>query len=323
MGAGHDHGADVARAGERHRGRLWAAFALLAVFMVIEAVAALLTGSLALLSDAGHMFTDVLGIGMALAAIWAASAAAAPTRDGATDAARAGRGASKAAGDPQRTFGLYRLEVLAALANAVLLFGVAIYVLVEAVRRFGDPPDVPAGPMLVVAVAGLVANLVAFGLLRSGARESINVRGAYLEVLGDLLGSVGVIVAAAVIGLTGWAYADPIIAVAVGLFILPRTWRLARAAVRILVQAAPEHLDVTAVQRRLAAVPGVCDVHDLHVWTLTSGMDVASAHLTLEESAQVGPVLVAAREALHDDFEIGHATLQVEPRPGDCHPTTW
>lgn len=302
MGAGHDHGADIARAGERHRGRLWGAFALLAVFMVVEAVAALLTGSLALLSDAGHMFTDVLGIGMALAAIYAAS---------------------KAAGDPQRTFGLYRLEVLAALANAVLLFGVAIYVLVEALRRFGAPPDVPAGPMLVVAIAGLVANLVAFWLLRSGARESINVRGAYLEVLGDLLGSVGVIVAAAVIGLTGWSYADPIVAVAVGLFILPRTWRLARAAVRILVQAAPEHLDVTAVQRRLAEVPGVCDVHDLHVWTLTSGMDVASAHLTLDESAQVGPVLVAAREALHDDFDIGHATLQVEPRAGDCHPAGW
>ena len=316
MGAGHDHGADMARAGERHRGRLWGAFALLAVFMVVEAVFALVTGSLALLSDAGHMFTDVLGIGMALAAIWAASASR-PTHDGAAAPA------SKAARDPQRTFGLYRLEVLAALANAVLLFGVAIYVLVESVRRFGDPPDVPAGPMLVVAIAGLVANLVAFGLLRSGARESLNVRGAYLEVLGDLLGSVGVIVAAAVIGLTGWSYADPIIAVAIGVFILPRTWRLARSAVRILVQAAPDHLDVTAVQRRLAEVPGVCDVHDLHVWTLTSGMDVASAHLRLEESAQVGPVLVAAREALHDDFDIGHATLQVEPRPGDCHPAGW
>jgi cobalt-zinc-cadmium efflux system protein len=302
MGAGHDHGAVAARAGERHRGRLWAAFALLAGFMVIEAVAALRTGSLALLSDAGHMFTDVLGIGMALAAIYAAS---------------------RAAHDSQRTFGLYRLEVLAALGNAVLLFGVAVYVLVEALRRFGDPPEVPAGPMLVVAVAGLVANLVAFGLLRSGARESLNVRGAYLEVLGDLLGSVGVIVAAAVIGLTGWPYADPIVAVAVGLFILPRTWRLARAAVRILVQAAPEHLDVTAVRSRLAEVPGVCDVHDLHVWTLTSGMDVASAHLTLDESAQVGPVLVAAREALHDDFDIGHATLQVEPKAGDCHPAGW
>ncbi|BCB79071.1 cation diffusion facilitator family transporter [Phytohabitans flavus] len=322
MGAGHDHGAAAARGGERHRGRLWAAFGLLAVFMVVEAVAALLTGSLALLSDAGHMFTDVLGIGMALAAIWAASAAAGPPDDQVA-ATQAGRAATRAVRDPQRTFGLYRLEVLAALGNAILLFGVAIYVLVEAARRFGHPPEVPAGPMLVVAIAGLLANLVAFWLLRSGARESLNVRGAYLEVVGDLLGSLGVIVAAVVIGLTGWAYADPIVAVAVGLFILPRTWGLARAAVRILVQAAPEHLDVTAVRQRLAAVPGVRDVHDLHVWTLTSGMEVASAHLALEESAQVGPVLVAAREALHEDFDIGHATLQVEPRAGDCHPTGW
>ncbi|GLH99059.1 cation diffusion facilitator family transporter [Phytohabitans aurantiacus] len=297
MGAGHDHGT----AGAKHRGPLLAAFALLAVFMVVEGAAALATGSLALLSDAGHMFTDVLGIGMALAAM--------------TAARRADR-------DPQRTFGLYRLEVLAALANAVLLFGVAIYVLIEALRRFGDPPDVPAGPMLVVAIAGLLANVVAFALLRSGAKESINVRGAYLEVLGDLLGSVGVIIAAIVIALTDWWYADPIVAVAVGVFILPRTWKLARAAVRILVQAAPAHVDVADVRHRLAAVPGVCDVHDLHVWTLTSGMDVVSAHLTLDPAAQVGPVLVEAREALHDDFDIAHATLQVEPAEA-CKQTTW
>jgi cobalt-zinc-cadmium efflux system protein len=297
VGAGHDHGT----AGAKHRGPLLAAFVLLGVFMVVEGVAALITGSLALLSDAGHMFTDVLGIGMALAAM--------------TAARRAGK-------DPQRTFGLYRLEVLAALANAVLLFGVALYVLIEAVRRFGDPPDVPAGPMLAVAIAGLLANVVAFALLRSGAKESINVRGAYLEVLGDLLGSVGVILAAVVIALTDWWYADPIVAVAVGVFILPRTWRLARAAVRILVQAAPAHVDVAAVQERLAAVPGVCDVHDLHVWTLTSGMDVASAHLTLDRDAQVGPVLVEAREALHDDFDIAHATLQVEPAEA-CEQTAW
>ncbi|MEH1127302.1 cation diffusion facilitator family transporter [Micromonospora sp. CPCC 206061] len=297
MGAGHDHGT----AGAKHRGPLLAAFALLGVFMLVEGAAALVTGSLALLSDAGHMFTDVLGIGMALAAMTAA------------------RRADK---DPQRTFGLYRLEVLAALANAVLLFGVALYVLIEAMRRFGDPPDVPAGPMLAVAVAGLIANVVAFALLRSGAKESINVRGAYLEVLGDLLGSVGVIIAAVVIALTDWWYADPIVAVAVGVFILPRTWRLARAAVRILVQAAPAHVDVAAVRARLAAVPGVCDVHDLHVWTLTSGMDVVSAHLTLDPAAEVGPVLVEAREALHDDFDIAHATLQVEPAEA-CRQTTW
>jgi cobalt-zinc-cadmium efflux system protein len=300
VGAGHDHGT----AGAKHRGPLLAAFALLAVFMVVEGAAALATGSLALLSDAGHMFTDVLGIGMALAAITA-------TR--------------RATGDPQRTFGLYRLEVLAALANAVLLSGVAIYVVIEAIRRFGDPHQVIAGPMLAVAVLGLLANIAAFALLRAGARESINLQGAYLEVLGDLLGSLGVIGAALLITVTDWWWADPLVAVAIGVFILPRTWRLARAAIRILVQAAPEHLQVTAVHDRLAAVPGVVEVHDLHVWTLTSGMEVASAHLTMAPGAEVGAVLTAARTALHDDFRIEHATLQIEPgaASGACGSIEW
>jgi cobalt-zinc-cadmium efflux system protein len=305
MGAGHDHGTQALHAGEKHRARLWWAAGLLAAFMVVEAVAAIATGSLALLSDAGHMFTDVLGIAMALAAITAAGRVA--------------------AADSPRTFGLYRLEVLAALANAVLLTGVAVVVLIQAVRRFTDPPDVPAGSMLIVAVGGLVINLIAFALLRPGASESINVRGAYLEVIGDLLGSVGVIVAAAIIGLTGWSYADPIVAVVVALMILPRTVALGRSAVRILVQAAPEHLDITEVRARLAAVPGVCDVHDLHVWTLTSGMDVASAHLSLDPAAELGTVLTIAREALHRDFDIDHATLQVEPvgAGGGCTPAGW
>ncbi|SCL22707.1 cation diffusion facilitator family transporter [Micromonospora inyonensis] len=304
MGAGHDHHGGIAHAAQRHTGRLWAAFGLLAALMAVEAVTALGTGSLALLSDAGHMFTDVLGIGMALAAI--------------TAARRAGR-------DPQHTFGLYRLEVLAALANAVLLSGVAVYVLVEAVRRFGDPPEVTTGPMLVVAVLGLLANLVAFGLLREGAKESINLRGAYLEVLGDLLGSVGVITAAVVIALTDWWWADPLVAVAIGVFILPRTWRLGRAALRILVQAAPEHLQVGAVRDRLGAVPGVVEVHDLHLWTLTSGMEVVSAHLTTDPAAEIGTVLAAARTALHEDFHIEHATLQLEPgqSPGVCDRVEW
>ncbi|MEW2142623.1 cation diffusion facilitator family transporter [Micromonospora vinacea] len=305
MGAGHDHHhGSVANAAQQHKGRLWAAFGLLATLMVVEAVVALHTGSLALLSDAGHMFTDVLGIGMALAAITA-------TR--------------RASTDPQRTFGLYRLEVLAALANAVLLSGVAIYVVIEAIRRFGDPHQVIAGPMLAVAVLGLLANIVAFALLRAGARESINLQGAYLEVLGDLLGSVGVIGAALLITVTDWWWADPLVAVAIGVFILPRTWRLARAAVRILVQAAPEHLQVTAVHDRLAAVPGVVEVHDLHVWTLTSGMEVASAHLTMAPGAEVGAVLTAARTALHDDFRIEHATLQIEPgaASGACGSIEW
>jgi cobalt-zinc-cadmium efflux system protein len=238
------------------------------------------------------MFTDVLGIGMALAAITAAG---------------------RTSKDPQRTFGLYRLEVLAALANAVLLSGVALVVLVEAVRRIGEPPEVAAGPMLAVAVGGLAANVVALLLLRVGARESLNLRGAYLEVLGDLLGSVGVIVAAVVIATTGWRYADPLVAVAVGLLILPRTWRLALAAGRVLVQAAPAHLDVARVRERLRALDGVTDLHDLHVWTLTSGMEVVSAHLAVTDTADVGDVLASARRRLHDEFGIDHATLQVEP----------
>ncbi|GLY97708.1 cation diffusion facilitator family transporter [Actinoplanes sp. NBRC 103695] len=303
MGAGHDHGSAARHSGGRHRTRLWWAGGLLAAFMLLEGAAAWATGSLALLSDAGHMFTDVLGIAMALAAITAASKNT----------------------DSQRTFGLYRLEVLAALANALLLTGVAIFVLIEAARRFADPPDVPAGWMLVVATGGLVANIVAFLLLRDGAKESINVRGAYLEVVGDLLGSAGVIIAAVIIALTGWSYADPIVAVLVALMILPRTLALARSAVRILVQAAPKHLDVAVVRTRLAAVPGVCDVHDLHVWTLTSGMDVASAHLSLEPAAELGTVLASAREALHEEFSIDHATLQVEPvgAGGRCTPAEW
>jgi cobalt-zinc-cadmium efflux system protein len=273
--------------------------------MVVEAVAAWWTGSLALLSDAGHLATDVLGIGMALAAIHAA-------------------GHARRAGVSHRTFGLYRLEVLAALANAVLLFAVAGFVLVEAVRRFGNPPEVLAGPMLAVAAGGLAANLIAFRLLHAGAHESLNVRGAYLEVLGDLLASVGVLVAAGVILLTGWSYADPILAVAVALFIIPRTWALGRAALRVLVQAAPKHVPVAEVATTLATVPGVRDVHDLHVWTLTSGMDVASAHLTIDRADHLGEVLTGARRVLRDRFGIAHATLQVEPADSDgCCPADW
>ncbi|RSM71649.1 cation transporter [Actinoplanes sp. ATCC 53533] len=305
MGAGHDHGARSS--GEKHVKKLWAAFTVLSAFLLLEVIGGLISGSLALLSDAGHMFTDVLGIGMALAAIYAV------------------RRAARGAGSPQRTFGVYRLEVLAALANAVLLLGVAAWVTYEAVRRFTEPPEVLAGTMLWVAVAGLLANVVAFALLRSGSKDSINVRGAYLEVLGDMLGSVGAIAAATVIATTGWQYADPIIAVAVALFIVPRTLSLARSAVRILVQAAPENIDVGAVAQTLSEVEGVAQVHDLHLWTLTSGMDVAQAHLVLQSRADLADVLAAARQALDDRYHIAHATLQVEPAGADgvCHPAGW
>jgi len=287
----HDHGTRES-AGGRHRGRLAAAFLLILVVFVVQLVAGLATNSLALLSDAGHLLTDVLGLGMALAAITAAA---------------------RGRGDPQRSFGLYRLEILAALANAVLLVGVAAYVCWEAVRRFRDPPEVLAGPMLAVAVVGLAANVVAFLLLRQGSRESLNVRGAYLEVVADTLGSVGVIVAGVVLAVTGWPYADPAVAAAIGLFILPRTWQLGREALRILVQAAPDGIPVDVVRRDLAGLDGVVDVHDLHVWTLTSQMDVASAHLMIGPAADGHGVLDRARAMLRDRHRIAHATLQVEP----------
>jgi cobalt-zinc-cadmium efflux system protein len=256
---------------------------------------------------------------MALAAITAARRAARPVSS---------RGRSTAGSTPPRplaartasaghSFGLYRLEVLAALANAVLLAGVAAWVGYEAVQRFREPAEVLTGPMVIVAAAGLAANIAAFALLRSAASGSIAVRGAYLEVLADLAGSVGVLAAGITMAATGWRWVDPLIAVGVAAFILPRTWRLAGDALRVLTQAAPAGLDLAAVRGELARVPGVRDVHDLHVWTLTTGMDVASAHLAIEPAADLASVLVGARERLHDGYGIEHATLQVEPAGAD------
>jgi cobalt-zinc-cadmium efflux system protein len=303
-GHGHSHRPPAGdRAATRYKGRLVAALALLSVVTVVEVVAGFATRSLALVSDAGHMLTDVGGLGMALAAIHVADRTS-PRRD--------------------RTFGLYRLEILAALANAVLLFGVATYVLIEAVRRWNNPADVLAGPMLVVAIVGLVANVVAFGLLRNGSKASLNVRGAYLEVMSDLLGSLGVILAAVVLQVTGWEWVDPVVGVAIGLFILPRAWRLGAQAVRILVQAAPVGTDLTAIEAQLQAIDGVVDVHDLHVWTLTSEMDVASVHLMVRDGTDAHGVLDRARVVLRDGHGIGHATLQVEPDTHEgCDELAW
>ncbi|MFD5825446.1 cation diffusion facilitator family transporter [Lentzea sp. NPDC060358] len=289
MGHGHGHG--TASASGRHAGRLWVAFGIGAVFMVVEFVVGFATGSLALISDAAHMLTDVLGVGMALAAILVAKRA------------KAGK---------NRTFGFYRAEVLAALANAVLLFGVAGYVVYEAVGRFQDPPQVPGWPVLIAATLGLAANLVSFSVLKEGAKESINVKGAYLEVVADLVGSVGVLISALVTLTTGWKYADPIMGVLIGVWVLPRTYALAKNALHILFQHAPERLDVTEMQQALARIDGVAEAHDLHVWTLTSGMEVASAHLTTTEKADHADVLRAAQALLASEYHIEHATLQVE-----------
>lgn len=291
-GHGHDHSGAARRAGARHRGRLVAAFLLTASYFVVELVGGILTNSLALLSDAGHMLTDVVGVGMALAAIQLAS-----------------RGARART----HTFGLYRLEILAALANAILLFGISFWVLFEAWSRLHSPAEVHDVPMLIIAAVGLVVNAISFALLREGAAQSLNVRAAYLEVVADALGSIATILAAIAMKLTGWAWIDPVVGAGIGLFILPRTWRLAGQAIRILLQVAPSHIDLDALSADLAGLEGVVGVHDLHVWTLTSEMEVASCHLMVAKGADTHRVLGAAQDMLRQRYRLEHATLQVEP----------
>ena len=304
VGHDHSHAPAPESASGRYLSRLAIALGIGVTFMFVEFVVAIATRSLALLSDAAHMLTDVVGLAMALAAIMLAK---------------------RSAATHSRTFGYYRAEVLAALANAILLFAVAGYVLYEAIVRLGEPPDVPGVPVLIAGAAGLVANIVSFFLLRAGAQESINVRGAYLEVLADLVGSVGVLVSALITITTGWLYADMIIGVAIGLWVLPRAYVLARGSLRILFQHSPERLDVELVSQTLEALDGVADVHDLHVWTLTSGMEVASAHLAIEQSADAAVVLHAAQELLAIEYQIEHATLQVEGTESAqrCHELSW
>ncbi|MCJ1687951.1 cation diffusion facilitator family transporter [Rathayibacter sp. VKM Ac-2927] len=287
---GHDHG-HAGSAAARHRRPLVIAFVLTAAFAVVEFVVGLTTGSLALISDAAHMGTDVIALGMSIAAI-----------------SLAARPAAKA-----RTYGSYRLEVLAALANGALLFGVAGFVIVEAVRRFAEPPAVPGAPLLITAIIGLAVNLVSLRLLSAGATESITLRGASLEVLGDALGSIGVILAAIVLLTTGWAWADPIVGVLIGLLILPRTWSLTRQALGILMESAPAHVDLAAVERDVRAVPGVLALHDLHVWTITSGMESATGHIVVAPDADYREALAGVLAVLREDHGIDHATIQCEP----------
>lgn len=290
MSGGHTHGS----AGGAHRGRLLAVLAVTATIFVVEVIGGLVSGSLALLADAGHMLTDVAGITLALLALHFAARPA----------------------TLRRTFGYYRLEILAAVVNALVLLAVAGYILIEAVRRLADPPEVDSGLVLVVAVAGLVANSVSLALLHAGQGHSLNIRGAYLEVLGDLLGSVAVIVAAVVITLTGWQLADPLASLAIGLLILPRTWLLLRDAVDVLLEATPRGVDLTAVRSHITSTPGVVDVHDLHVWTITSGMPVLSAHVVLDDVALAdgggGQVLDRLCACLAGHFAVEHCTFQFE-----------
>ena len=283
-------GHTLGSAANEHRGRLAGVFVLTLIVFIVQLVGGLATNSLALLADAGHNFTDVVGIGLALLAI---SVAARPATQG-------------------RTFGYLRLEILAAVINAVLLFGVAAYVLVEAWRRWSEPPEVASGPMLVIALVGLGANAVALFVLRNAQRDSLNMRGAHLEVLGDLAGSVAVIVAAVAIIATGWQQADALASAFIGLLILPRTWRLLREAVDILLEATPKGVDLDQVRAHILEARGVADVHDLHAWTITSGMNVVSAHVVLTEDADPPGVLDELCRCLSGDFDIEHSTFQLE-----------
>jgi cobalt-zinc-cadmium efflux system protein len=280
----HDHSPKV-----QNRQRLALVLVLTAAFMLAEFVAGLLTNSLALLADAGHMLTDVGGLALAVVAM---------------------RFAERPA-TPDKTYGYHRVEILAATANAVVLIVISVFILFEAYERWHNPPAVATRAMLLVAVFGLVVNLAGAALLRSGAEQSLNLKGAYFEVLSDLLSSVGVIAAAAVMWRTGWYWADPLVSAAIGLFILPRTWRLLKEAVDILLEGTPAHVDMAELRRAMESVPGVTRVHDLHAWTITSGMHALSAHAGVAAGCDGRSVLGALRECA-TRFRITHVTIQLE-----------
>ncbi len=278
------------------------AAAILSIFFVVELVTALTINSIALLADAGHMLTDLVAMFMGLTAVLLAR---------------------KGSSSPARTYGWHRAEVFTAVANAVLLLGVAGFILYEAFERLGDAPEIPGVPMIVVALVGLLANAAVVLMLRSHSETSLAVKGAYMEVVADTVGSIGVLIAGIVTVTTGWPYADVVVAVLVALWVLPRAISLARAALRILSESSPRHIDVDELRSALGGVAGVTGVHDLHVWTLVPGKDMVTAHLT--STADAATVLDGARAVL-TARGLEHATVQVEApgASGDCPcESTW
>jgi cobalt-zinc-cadmium efflux system protein len=303
MGAGHSHGPPAGHAGAKYRGKLAIAFGLIATFFVVELVYGLLADSLALISDAGHMAADVVALGAALAATKIA------TRKDTTG---------------RRSFGSYRAEVFASGLTVLLMLGVSAYVVIEAISRIGSDPDVSSGPMVVVGGLGLVVNIVVMLLLRAGSKESLNVKGAYFEVVADTAGSVGVVAAGILIATTGQAWWDTAVAVAIGAFVAVRAVILGRQVLAVLGQHVPEGMAIDAVADDLAAIPGVTDVHDLHIWVLTSGMNVATAHLVADDTDEFPRILEHARTTLKTTYAIEHATLQVERTAArECHEIDW
>ncbi|MBC9954190.1 cation transporter [Leucobacter sp. cx-42] len=294
-GGGHDHGVSAQTATGKHRKRLIIVLAITLVVFIAQVVGALISNSLALLADAGHMLTDATGVLIALIASLIATLPA----------------------TSKRTFGLLRVEILAALINGIVLGVIAVVIFVQAIARIGDAPEVHATPMLIAAILGAVANLVSLLVLQAGQKESLNVRGAYLEVLGDLLGSIAVIIAGLVILFTGWTPIDWIASIAIALMILPRAYSLLKDVVRVLLEATPKGLSVEEVRTHMEAVPGVAMVHDVHAWTITSGVPAFSAHVTVEDGAWnergYHAVLDELKACLITHFDLNHSTLQLEP----------
>ena len=286
------HGTKLTAAGKNKK-RLSVVLGLTTSYLVAEVVGGLLTGSLALLADAGHMLTDVAGLALALIAIRFAESPA----------------------TPERTYGYYRVEIIAALTNAIILIGISFYILYESYERFRNPPEVQSGAMLAVAAVGLAVNILGIYLLRSASEESLNMKGAYFEVLSDMLTSIGVIVAAFIMLTTGWYYADPLISAGIGLFILPRTWMLLRDVVGVLLEGTPSDVNLTALREAITRVSSVADVHDLHVWSLTSGVNAMSAHVVTADGAIPDTLLAHVRQLVTSEFPIAHVTIQMEATP--------
>jgi cobalt-zinc-cadmium efflux system protein len=269
---------------------LWIALGLTTTFLMAEAIAGIVLNSLALLADAAHMFTDAAALAIALAAVRIA----------------------KRPADAKHTYGYHRFEILAAAFNALLLFAVAIYILFEAYQRFRNPAQVQTVGMLAVASLGLIINLISMRLLSGDKDSSLNIKGAYLEVWSDMLGSLGVIVAAIVIYFTGWIWVDSLVAAAIGLWVLPRTWVLLKESLNILLEGTPEGLSLDEVSQAILAIPGINSLHDLHVWVLTSGKNSMTAHVVHTADAQPALLIEQIQQIVGQRFKVFHTTIQCE-----------
>lgn len=277
-------------AGYKNKKQLITVLVLTGSYLVAEVIGGIVTGSLALLADAGHMLTDVGGLALALFAI----------------------NMTQKAASSKRTYGYYRAEILAALTNAVVLIGISLYILYEAYQRFRNPPEVSSKVMLIVACIGLIINIIGMLILRKGSQESLNMKGAYFEVLSDMLTSIGVIIAAIIMLTTGWYYADPIISAGIGLFILPRTWILLKDAVGVLLEGTPADVNVDELRSAILKVSGVQSVHDLHVWSLTSGYNAMSVHVVIKKENELNAMLADINNSVTQNFKIAHTTIQLE-----------